>query len=53
MLLPLFLQLAKQKGQLMTDQQKKARRRQFIMQAVFAVVFIFIVATVASGVAIY
>jgi YidC/Oxa1 family membrane protein insertase len=53
MLLPLILQMVKQKGQILSPQQKKVRRRQFIMQAVFAVVFIFIVATVASGVAIY
>jgi YidC/Oxa1 family membrane protein insertase len=53
MLLPLLLQLRKQRGQLLSAQQKKSRRRQFIMQGVFAVVFIFIVATVASGVAVY
>jgi membrane protein insertase Oxa1/YidC/SpoIIIJ len=49
----LLLQLRKQRGQLLSAQQKKSRRRQFIMQGVFAVVFIFIVATVASGVAVY
>jgi YidC/Oxa1 family membrane protein insertase len=53
MLLPTFLQWKRQKGKILTEAQKKTRRRGFIMQGVMAVVFIFFVASVASGVAIY
>nr|WP_198146096.1 membrane protein insertase YidC [Spiroplasma helicoides] len=53
MFLPMFLRSTKDKKAIKSEQQKKARRRQIIMQVVFIVVFIFVVSTVASGVAIY
>jgi YidC/Oxa1 family membrane protein insertase len=53
MFLPTFLQMKKQKGKKLTDAQKKSRKRNLIMQIIFAVMFIFFVASVASGVAIY
>ncbi len=53
MLLPLVLQAIKQKSVTLTEAQRKSRKKQFIMQGVFAFVFIFVVASVASGVAIY
>lgn len=53
MLLPTILQFIKQKSKTLTEAQRKSRKRQLIMQLVISVVFIFVVATVASGVAIY
>jgi len=53
MFLPTFLQMKKQKGKKLTEAQKKSRKRNLIMQIIFAVMFIFFVASVASGVAIY
>ncbi|PPE05887.1 membrane protein insertase YidC [Williamsoniiplasma lucivorax] len=53
MLLPTILQYIKQKSSTLTEAQRKARKRNLIMQLVMMVVFIFIVATVSSGVAIY
>lgn len=53
MMLPIFLQYRRQKGQHLTEAQRKSRRRSLIIQIVMAVVFIFIVASIATGVAIY
>ncbi|MCL8211626.1 Membrane protein insertase YidC [Mesoplasma sp. JKS002658] len=53
MLLPTFLQYRRQKGTALSEAQKKARRRNLIIQLVMIVVFIFVVASIASGVAIY
>lgn len=53
MLLPLVLQSIKQKSITLTEAQRSSRKKQYIMQGVFAFVFIFVVASVASGVAIY
>jgi len=53
MLLPTFLQYRRQKGTALPEAQKKARRRNLIIQVVMIVVFIFVVASIASGVAIY
>jgi len=53
MILPTLLQMINQKGQILTEAQKKARRRSFIIQGVTSVMFIFFVSSVASGVAIY
>lgn len=53
MLLPTFLQYRRQKGSALSAAQKKARRRNLIIQLVMIVVFIFVVASIASGVAIY
>ncbi|AVP49555.1 membrane protein insertase YidC [Williamsoniiplasma luminosum] len=53
MLLPTILQYVKQKSSTLTEAQRKARKKQLIMQLVMMVVFIFVVATVSSGVAIY
>lgn len=53
MLLPMYLQRLKTKKQILTEAQKKTQRRNLIMQIVMLVVFIFIVASVSSGVAIY
>ncbi len=49
--LPTFLNLRTQKFK--TAEQKKARRKQFIMQGVFVLMFFFVAISVASGVAIY
>ncbi len=51
MLLPTLLSLRSQK--IVTEAQKKARRKQFIIQGVMMVVFVFFVFSIASGVAIY
>ncbi|ATG97832.1 membrane protein insertase YidC [Mesoplasma lactucae ATCC 49193] len=53
MLLPTFLQYRRQKGQPLSAAQRKARKRNLIIQCVMIVVFIFVVASIASGVAIY
>jgi len=53
MFLPTLLQMISQKGKILTEAQKKARRRNLIMQGVMAVMMIFWVSSVASGVAIY
>ncbi|WP_051591882.1 membrane protein insertase YidC [Mesoplasma syrphidae] len=53
MLLPTLLQYHKQRNITLTEAQRKARKKQLILQLVMMVVFIFIVASVASGVAIY
>lgn len=53
MLLPTLLQYHKNKSKSLTEAQRKSRKRQLIMQLVMSAVFIFVVATVASGVAIY
>ncbi len=49
--LPTILSLYKKENK--TPEQKKAKRKQFIMQGVFVVVFMFVAVSVASGVAIY
>lgn len=53
MLLPLILQSIKQKTSTLTEAQKKSRKKQFMMQGLFSLMFIVIVVSVASGVAIY
>lgn len=53
MLLPMYLQRLKTKKQMLTEAQKKSQKRNLIVQIVMIVVFIFIVASVSSGVAIY
>ena len=53
MLLPQILQMFRKKKAIESEKQKKAKRKQLIIQVVFIVVFIFIVATIASGVAVY
>lgn len=53
MFLPTILQYIKTKGTTLTEAQKKSRKRNLIMQIVMVVMFIFVVASVSSGVAIY
>lgn len=53
MLLPMYLQRLKTRKQVLTEAQKKSQKRNLIVQIVMIVVFIFIVASVSSGVAIY
>ena len=49
--LPTFLNLKTEKSK--TPEQKKARRKQYIMQGVFVIVFVFVAVSVAAGVVIY
>ncbi|WP_114565557.1 membrane protein insertase YidC [Spiroplasma phoeniceum] len=51
MILPTILNL--RKTRVITKEQKKARKRQFIMQGVMIVVFFVVTISIASGVAIY
>ncbi|WHQ37154.1 membrane protein insertase YidC [Spiroplasma sp. SV19] len=51
MILPTILNLRKTK--VITKEQKKARKRQFIMQGVMIIVFFVVTISIASGVAIY
>ncbi|UZQ29597.1 MAG: membrane protein insertase YidC [Spiroplasma phoeniceum] len=51
MILPTILNL--RKTRIITKEQKKARKRQFIMQGVMIVVFFVVTISIASGVAIY
>lgn len=51
MLLPTILNLKKTK--VVSKEQKKARKRQFIMQGVMIIVFFVVTISIASGVAIY
>ncbi|ASP28781.1 inner membrane protein translocase component YidC [Spiroplasma corruscae] len=53
MFLPMILQAIKRNKKNDTEQQKKARKKQLIMNGVFILVFVFIIFTTASGVAIY
>ncbi|ATZ16727.1 YidC/Oxa1 family membrane protein insertase [Entomoplasma freundtii] len=53
MLLPTLLQYVNKKSKTLTEAQRKARKKNLIMQLVFMVIFIIIVATISSGVAIY
>ncbi|PPE06666.1 membrane protein insertase YidC [Mesoplasma corruscae] len=53
MLLPLILQSIKQPSSTLTVAQKKSRKKQYLIQGVFALTFIIIIISVASGVAIY
>lgn len=53
MFLPTILQISKNRKKTMSEQQKKSRKKQIIMQCVFIFMFIFFVSSVASGVAIY
>ncbi|ALX71333.1 membrane protein insertase YidC [Spiroplasma turonicum] len=53
MFLPMILQAVKRTKKNDSEQQKKARKKQIIMNSVFILVFVFIIFTTASGVAIY
>ncbi|AKX34730.1 inner membrane protein translocase component YidC [Spiroplasma litorale] len=53
MFLPMILQSIKRNKKNDTEQQKKARKKQIIMNSIFILVFVFIIFTTAAGVAIY
>lgn len=53
MLLPMFLQMVGKNKKALTPQQKKSRKKQLFMQIAFIVVFIFVVSSIATGVAVY
>ncbi|QBQ08223.1 inner membrane protein translocase component YidC [Spiroplasma gladiatoris] len=53
MFMPMILNAFKKKKHLESEQQRKAKKKTLIFQLIFIGVFIFIVSTVASGVAIY